>query len=223
MAFSAELKGLEELNAALSIKPLRSALRLRLAEGIGELQREIKKSVYSHFSILENIDKVTGKAFGRNANKNIISVTVFYNYKKVPLSSYPVHQYRVTVGKRTLEVTRFKKGRFNKQIVQDTAWATYVKVKKDWKLVYGKHGPDKHGRPGFMGWLHTGGKAGRFHSAGIFERAQQATWHKKQRLPVFELYGPSFTQIVNSKEVQADISRGKAIPKMLARVTGIKP
>jgi hypothetical protein len=89
-------------------------------------------------------------------------------------------------------------------------------VKKQWKLVVGKHGPDKHNRPGFMGWLHTG-KLGhkRFKSSGVFERAQQATWQNRQRLPVIELYGPTFTQIIMGEEVQKDIQSGQALLNLI--------
>jgi hypothetical protein len=214
--FGIELKGLERLNASLSAAPLRSTLRLAFLQGIGELQKEIKTSVKNHYSILQNIDSITYRELGRNQKRNIVSISLVYKYKKVPLSAYPVLQQRITVNKQTLRVTRTKPGKFSRSIISDEVYFTFVKVKKDWKLVVGKHGPDKKGRAGFMGWLHTGGLgSNRFKSAGIFERAQQATWREGQRLPVFELYGPAFTEIVSSPEVQRDIENSQAIRKLL--------
>lgn len=221
---SAEIKGIQELNKALELKPLRSALSTHFNKRIAELQKEIKASVYNHFSILENIDKVSKKYFTKSAGR-IIEVSLVYNYKPVRLSSYPTQQVRVTTGKQLLFVSRSKKGAFKKEIVSgpEYAIATYVKVKKAYKLVVGKHGPDKHGRAGFMGWMHTGklGRA-RFRSSGIYERLQQATWSRKTRLPVTELYGPSFVQIIGGPDVQKDIENSRAIKELLAFVARVK-
>lgn len=212
---SVDVKGLEKLNQSLSSKPLRSSLRLEFTKLLTEYQKYIKTVVEKHYSILENIDKVASREIVRGESHGIIAAKLHYRYKKVPLSSYPVHQYRVTVKKQTLMVHRYKKGAFHREIVPETAWATYVKVKKQWKLVVGKHGPDRKGRAGFMGWLHTG-KLGsrRFRSSGIYERLQQKTWEDNERLPVVELYGPAFTQILSDPAVQADIMRAPALQKL---------
>jgi hypothetical protein len=218
MTFRVELKGLEKLNSGLTSKPLRSTLRRAFIQGIAELHKEIRASVYSHYSILENIDKVKSTDISKQDGK-IVSVSIKYRYNPVRLSSYPTLQYRATTRNRTLRVSRQKKGKYQQKIVTPTAWATYVKVKKKYKLVTGRHGPDNKGRAGFMGWLHTG-KLGRnrFRSSGIYERLQQATWEKSKRLPTVELYGPTFTQIVMSPEVQRDIQNSKAIERLIAKI-----
>lgn len=210
--FSVEVKGIDALSKTLTTKPLHSSLRLRLAEKMTGLQREIKTIVGQHYSIMENIDKVSAKSFDRNTKKQITGFQLIYKYQKVPLSRYPTYQVRATTQKRLLEVQRSKKGKFAERIVTVNYVQTLVKVKKDWRLVVGKHGPDiNKGRPGYMGWLHTG-KLGRkrFRSAGIYERAQAATWSGGQRLPVFELYGPSFTEILRDKAVVQDTLNSKS-------------
>lgn len=204
------------LSKTLTSKPLHASLARFISKKLVAVRSDIKTIVGQHYSILENIDKVTsGPRLQRDATapgRKITGFTLEYAYKKVRLSSYPTYQVRATTQKRLLEVQRSKKGKFDQRIVSVNYIQTLVKVKKDWRLVVGKHGPDiNKGRPGYMGWLHTGKlNRKRFRSAGIYERAQAATWSGGQRLPVFELYGPSFTEILRDKAVVQDTLNSKS-------------
>lgn len=222
--FSVDVKGIAELSKTLNSKPLHASLRLRLSGKMTGLQKEIKTVVGRHYSITENIDKVSAKSFDRNTKKQITGFQLVYRYQKVPLSRYPVYQVRLTTKKRLMEVQRRKRGSFQQRVLpqeEETYTQTLVKIKKEFKLVVGKHGPDfKYGRPGFMGWLHTGKlNRARFRSSGIFERAQRETWSAGQRLPVFELYGPSFTEILNDKAVIQDITASPAFRELEGYLT----
>ena len=224
--FSVDVKGIEELSKTLNSKPLHASLNSFLGKKIGELKKDVRVAIQKNYSILESPDRLWRVTRTRDTGKGkrITGFGITMLYKKVPLSRYPVYQVRLTTKKRLMEVQRRKRGSFQQRVLpqeEETYTQTLVKIKKEFKLVVGKHGPDfKYGRPGFMGWLHTGKlNRARFRSSGIFERAQRETWAAGQRLPVFELYGPSFTEILNDKAVIRDITASPAFRDLESYLT----
>jgi hypothetical protein len=216
MAFSSSVKSTKVLDWKSFEQPLTGALSKALQTGLTELQKEIKGTVLSTFYFPGNPDRLTTRWFARKGN-GILSAELSYKFEAVSLSRYPVNQFRVTVGKKILRVRRgggAAGNRFSRQVVDVTATMTEVMIRKGkgWQLVKGKAGPDNKGRPGYMGWLHTGTK-GKFASK-IFERNQQETWRDNQRLPVHALWGPSLVQLLRSPEVQKTINDSKNLQRI---------
>lgn len=180
---------------------LARAVSSAVKNSVYTLEKEINKAVKDAFYVPQDPARFSSIYF-RQKKGHIYSAELSYNYKAIPLSRYPVKQYRITTGKKILGVKRGGKfapgNRFKQQIVNRATIATYVQIRKSGgqKLV--------HGKLGFMGWLHTGRKSAKL-AAHIYERDQAATWSAGQRLPFHRLYGPSVPQLVLSKEVQAVI------------------
>jgi len=199
-------------------KPLTGALATTLQTTVKDLQEEIKKSVQNNFYFPGNPDRLTSRWFGRKG-KGILSAELSYKFEAVPLSRYPMNQYRITIGSKILHVRRGAgkaANKFTRTIVPKTATVSMVKVRRnsEWKVINGKLG--------YMGWLHTGRRSGELgyngqvntFSAKVFERNQQETWRDNVRQPIHQLFGPSLTQILQTKELQDTINNSVALSKI---------
>lgn len=194
------------------------ALSRKVVSAAKQLEEGIITEVKKHFNYPGDPKKlfkliIPGK--GRKVSGLILQV----NYKSVSLGKYPVNQYRITTGKRTLQVTRAKGSAFSRKIVEaseETAIATYVAIRKGrYKLVTGQSSVG-HGRVRYSGkgFLHTGTK-GHF-SAKIFARNQPQTWIQRQRAPIRALFGPSFTDLLKSQELTSFFNSNAAITSINA-------
>lgn len=187
-------------------EPLSRASSTALRGAVWEVQREINKALLGQFYLPDNPEKRSSVYFKQKQGK-IFSAELKYFYASIPLSRYPVSQQRVTKNKQVLAVKRggqfARRGTaFVRKIVPSEEIFTYVQIRRGSppKLVKGVLG--------YMGWLHTGRRtgAGRF-SAHIFERNQQATWQNGKRLPVHALWGPSLTQLLQTREMKTAVDR----------------
>lgn len=224
MKFGVRVSGLSILDWKTFEQPLASALRTSITSSVYGLQKEIAKGIKDNFLFYGDPNKVSSVYFRRKAGR-IFSAELSYAYKAIPLSRYPVKQYRVTTGKKILRVSRggsSAANKFTQKTVSRANIATYVQIRKTggMKLV--------HGKLGYMGWLHTGRKRGELgyygqanlFSSKIFERNQQETWSGGERLPVHQLFGPSVTDLIQTKEIQNVINHSenlRNIDKILLR------
>jgi hypothetical protein len=181
-----------------TVTPLNRALSASLRAYTYHLERGINQTIKDNFYVPDDPSRFSIISFKQRKGL-VSSAELSYRYKAIPLSKYPVKQYRITVGKKILSVKRGAgqtSGKaFKRQIVTNRAEIrTDVKVRKNspWKLV--------KGTLGFKGWLHTGNKASRL-AANIYERNQQATWAEGVRQPIHRLFGPSVSELTLTKEV----------------------
>jgi len=167
------------------------------------------------------------RIYMKKAQGRLIAAELSFDFQAVSLSKYPVRQYRITKKKRILKVTRGagKGNRFTRTIAPDKTEfdiVTLVAVKRagGFKVSQGKLG--------FKGWLHTGRKSGEIGVTGltntfssrIFERSQQPTWDfEGNRLPIHQLYGPSFTNILEYPDMQAFFDRSLVLDNILTELT----
>jgi hypothetical protein len=181
-----------------------------LQKSVIGLSKEINKKLTDTFFTPDRPERLAVFSFKKQKNR-IYSAELFYRFKAIPLSKYPVRQYRVTTGNQIIKVTRLKGKSFRTSLDNHHAVATYVQIRRAgrMKLVQDKVG--LHGDPkGLKGFLHTGRALGpKSFSAKIFKRQQQATWSNGQRLPIRQLFGPSISQLVLTKEVQSTIDESK--------------
>lgn len=212
MELSARVTGLEILNWNNFQEPVTRALKTSLSQAVYGLQRDIATSLKSNFFIPGDPNKQSLIYLGGKAKT--YSAQLSYSYKAIPLSMYPVKQYRITTGNSILRVGRggkFKANQFQRRVVARAAIATYTQIRRrgGMKLVEGKLG--------FKGWLHTGrraketgyyGQTNTF-AAQIFERNQQETWSGGHRLPIHRLFGPSVMELVMYPETQKAILASK--------------
>lgn len=208
----ARVDGLEILSWKSFEPSLTRALSDTLVASVGSLERTINKTLADTFFLPENPARSSRFYFKREKGKIVIA-KLSYNYRAIPLARYPVKQYRITSGNKILSVKRggnFAPGhKFQQRIVNRATIATYVQIRRGSapKLV--------DGTLGFKGWLHTGRKRGtegfygqaNTFAANIFERNQQPTWSSGERLPIHRLFGPSISELVQSKEIQQAIDK----------------
>jgi hypothetical protein len=201
--FTARVKDTTVFSTGILEESLARAVSNSLQETVWGLEREINKTIKDTFYVPADPARYSSVMFRKRKGK-VYSAELSYNYKAIPLSRYPVKQYRITTGKRILSVKRgagqTKGNKFKQQIVGRAAIRTDVKIRKTgpWKTVEGKLG--------FKGWLHTGRSSSKL-AAHIYERNQRETWAGGQRQPFHRLFGPSIAQLVRSKEVQATIEK----------------
>ena len=111
-------------------------------------------------------------------------------YEPHPLSEFQVLQVAITFHNARKRVTSRKKGLgFAQTGASGKRQYTKVRVRKAgaMKLI--------HGKLGYKGFLQSGNRQ-------IFERKQQRTWIGHERAPIQRLFGPSFSQMAGSREVQ---------------------
>ena len=211
------LKGIEIFSYESFIKPLELAQSRALTKYLQSLENEINKTVVDTFFVPQTPKRFSYLTFRKQKNR-IVSAELWYKIVAIPLSRYPVKQYRITTGNRILGVSRNSStSKFKQKIVSRAYIRTDVRIRRkgSWKTV--------HGTKGFMGWLHTGrkkgesdyyGNPGKILSSNIYERNQQPTWMNGERLPIHRLFGPSVAQLTQTKEVQAVITKSFNSPTL---------
>lgn len=204
---SAELKGINILSWETFGKPVNAALSSSIQKTVYGLQKDISSELKRLYYVPGDPSRVSSIYF-RRKGRGIFSAELSYHQKSIPLSKYPVKQYRITTGKRILRVVRGgkfgKANKFQNRIVSRANIATYTQIRKSGspQLI--------HGKLGFMGWLHTGRRSGQTGFNGqvntfasqIFERTQKATWQGNKRLPIHRLFGPSVLNLIKGRQMQ---------------------
>ena len=207
------LKNIEILNWKTFENTLTLAQTKAFTKYLQSLEKDINKTIVDTFNVPDRPERYSTVYIRKVKNRAVLGELSYKNVA-IPLSRYPVKQYRSTTGKRILGITRTgARSKFKQQIVSRAFIRTDVKIRKrgSWKTVNGKLG--------FKGWLHTGrkkgeldfyGNVGKILSANIYERDQQPTWENGERLPIHRLFGPSIAQLTQTKEIQAVIDKSIA-------------
>lgn len=210
---TARLKRADILTTQFSA-PLRLAVSRVLIRETKQVANDLESIIKETFWFPDKPEKLR-EPFFKKTGQRVTRVELSYRYQVMPLGRYPVKQYRNTFSNLGLKVSRGKpftghsKRGFEKKVLEKYSMATFVQIRKAGrpKLV--------HGKLGYKGWLHTGHKetfnqsAGQKFAAAIFERKQPETWKGGKRQPIRQLFAPSLTDLLKSKEIQDYLNSSK--------------
>lgn len=215
---TARLKRADILTTQFSA-PIRLAVSRVLIRETKQVATDLESIIKETFWFPDKPEKLR-EIFFKKTGQRVKSVDLSYRYKVMPLGRYPTRQYRNTFSNLGLRVSRGKpftghsKRGFEKKVLEKYSMATFVQIRKAGrpKLVHGKMlGNHK----GYKGWLHTGHRetfnqsAGQKFVAAIFERKQKRTWKSGKRQPIRQLFAPSLTDLLKSKEIQDYLNSSK--------------
>lgn len=216
---TARLKRADILTTQFSA-PIRLAVSRVLLRETKQVATDLESIIKETFWFPDKPEKLR-ELFFKKTGQRVTRIELRYKYQVMPLGRYPTLQHRITYGRNMLEVKRgfpftghHKRG-FERSIrTVISGMATYVQIRKAGgkKLVHGNM--KTKGKPqNYMGWLHSGHKSsfssGQKFAAAIFERKQKRTWKKGKRQPIQQLFGPSLTDLMKSKEIQGYLNSGK--------------
>lgn len=216
MAFTVNLKPLEELKNRYSSARFNKAVLSEIGISIRGINKELENAVkkrYAHPNLLGSVLQNRSISNVKLARNNLVTASLIYLFKPVPLSDFPVTETEVSASTKYKMRIPGPRGGKGKVVTRGRKTVLQLQVKvlrrgnykvpfRNYKGFLIKPTRSAHGK--YTGISKPTGRR------GVYQRLQKRTFNKKlfERAPIKPLFGISLSQsaayVFNHKLIDLD-------------------